>query len=289
MAKTISLRVILIGLVLAFVVQSLPAQEPTINTVVGGGFYSQNSQPTAFSVGIVSAVAVDSIGNLYIADITHGAVYSINASTGNPTVLVGNGTLGATVELTKPTGLAVDTNGNLFIADQGAGVVYRVSTSGGMPQVVAGCGTANNPKCSVFPNIGDGGPATAAYLQGPASVAVDRGGNLYIADNLACRIRKVSSVTGTINTVAGSNCGSSGDGDPATQAQLDHPSGVAVDSAGNIFIAQQFRVREVCASSAGPCGGAGYITTVAGGGTGRLGRRWPSYDGDPGSYGGYRA
>jgi hypothetical protein len=294
MAKPIFARSILISLAWALVVQSALAQAPTIKTVVGGsGFLLQSTGTTvSFSVGAVSAVAVDPNGNLYIADPTHGSVYSLNAKTGAAIVLVGNGASGDTVALQDPRGLATDGKGNLYIAD--VGVVYKVATSGGTPKVVAGCGTVNNPACSGLPDIndggpGDGGPATSAYIPAPVAVAVDGSGNLFIADAGNCRIRKVTATSGIITTVAGSttgaadsgfNCGTNGDGGPATNAQLFLPTGIAVDSTGNIFISDSIAesVREVCASSAGPCGGVGNIQTVVGGGGGS-----PNNNGDGGS------
>lgn len=108
----------------------------------------------------------------------------------------------------------------------------------------------------------DGGPAVAASINTPAGVAVDAAGSLYIADLNNHRVRKVAP-SGTITTVAGNGtAGSSGDGGPATSAQLDLPTGVAVDAEGNVYIADigGNRVRKVDQS--------GTITTVAGNGTG---------------------
>jgi len=118
--------------------------------------------------------------------------------------------------------------------------VRKVSTSGTIT-TVAGNGT--------FGFSGDGGPATSAGLSFPLGVAVDAAGNLYIADSGNDRVRKVST-SGTITTVAGiGGCGFSGDGGPATNASLSDPSGVAVDTAGNLYIADSAnnRVRKVAA------------------------------------------
>ena len=111
---------------------------------------------------------------------------------------------------------------------------------------------------------GDGGPAANASLNTPQGVAVDRVGNLFIADTFNHRIRRVDAATGIISTIAGNGIqSSSGDGGAATNASLNSPSGVVIDSAGNLFIAEWFgsRIRRVDA-------GTGVITTVAGGGSG---------------------
>ena len=120
----------------------------------------------------------------------------------------------------------MDSAGNLYIADTDNNRIRKVSN--GVITTVAGNGTQGFS--------GDNGPATSAQLNGPDGVAVDSAGNLYIADTDNNRIRKVSN--GVITTVAGNGTsGFSGDNGPATSAQLDDPYGVAVDSAGNLYIA----------------------------------------------------
>jgi hypothetical protein len=153
--------------------------------------------------------------------------------------------------------LATDATGNLYITEIGNNVVREVSP-GGIIVTVAGNGTVGYS--------GDGGPAISAKLERPESVAVGSSGNLYIADNFNFRVRRVTP-GGTITTAAGNGTpGSSGDGGPATSAQLS-PSSVAVDAAGNLYIADSdARVRKVTTS--------GIISTIAGGGT--------SYPGDGG-------
>jgi hypothetical protein len=129
---------------------------------------------------------------------------------------------------------------------------------------------------------GDNGPATDAQLQGPIRVALDKAGNLYIADAGNNRIRKVIVATGLITTVAGSgatgigNGGFSGDGGPAIDALLDYPIGVAVDQMGNLYIADSnnHRIRKVIATT-------GVITTVAGSGPVGAGNGGFSGDGGP--------
>ncbi len=177
---------------------------------------------------------------------------------------IGDGGPATTAWLRWPSGVAGDGAGNFYIADTSNHRVRKVDAAG-VITTVAGDGT-----CCFG---GDGGPAVAAQLAWPESVAVDGAGNLFIADISNHRIRKVDAA-GVITTAAGDGTyGFGGDGGPATAAQLRSPRGVAVDGASNLFIADTFnyRIRKVDA--------AGVITTVAGdgtddfGGDGRTGHR----------------
>ena len=160
--------------------------------------------------------------------------------------------------LRSPSGVAVDAIGNLYIADSGNNRIRRVDTRGTVT-TFAGTGSSGY--------TGDGGPAVQAQLDYPTGVAVDATGGLYIADSGNLRIRLVDP-KGIITTVAGTGKnGHSGDGGPAVQAQLDYPTGVAVDAIGHLYIATGQRIRRVDPS--------GTITTVAG--TGEVG-----YSGDGG-------
>jgi uncharacterized protein (TIGR03437 family) len=178
-------------------------------------------------------------------------------SQGIITTVAGNGAAGfsgdggpATSASVGPWGVAVDAAGNLYIA--GASRIRKVSPSG-IISTAAGNGTRGFS--------GDDGPATSASLNQPSGVAVDAAGNLYIADYYNYRIRKVSP-SGIISTAAGNGTqGFSGDGGPATSAALDVPEAVAVDAAGNLYIADSTnygRIRKVSPS--------GVISTVAGNG-----------------------
>jgi uncharacterized protein (TIGR03437 family) len=201
-------------------------------------------------------VAVDVAGNLYIADSFNNRIRRV--SNGVITTVAGNGQAGfigdngpaTSAKLDGPQGVAVDSAGNIYIADTNNNRIRKVSN--GVITTVAGNG-------SLFFS-GDNGPATNAQLKGPLGVAVDPAGNIYIADSVNNRIRRVSN--GVITTFAGNGgLGFSGDNGPATSAQLSGTGGVAADSGGNVYIADvnNFRVRRVA---------NGVITTVAGNGTG---------------------
>ena len=186
------------------------------------------------------------MGNLFIADtgnnrirkVTPAGVISTVAGNGTVVGYGGDGGPATSAQLHGPYGVAVDAAGNLFIADRDNCRIRKV-TPGGVISTVAGNGTGGFS--------GDGGPATSAQLAAPHGVAVDAAGNLFIADYANNRIRMVTP-DGIIRTVAGNGTmGFSGDGGPATSAQLFQPGGVAVDAAGNLFIADTFnnRVRKV--------------------------------------------
>jgi hypothetical protein len=232
-----------------------------ISTVAGngtGGFSGDGGPATSAQLNYPTGVAVDTAGNLFIADSSNSRVRKVTSS-GVISTVAGNGTQGfsgdggpaTSAQLLNPTGVAVDTAGNLFIASFN-NRVRKVTPAGGI-STVAGNGIAGSG--------GDGGPATSAQLNAPSGVAVDTAGNLFIADSGNSRVRKVTS-SGVISTVAGNGTqGFSGDGGPATSAQLNAPSGVAVDTAGNLFIASFNNcVRKVTPS--------GVISTVAGNGIG---------------------
>ena len=148
----------------------------------------------------------------------------------------------------SPVSIAFDTLGNTYIANATANRILKVDTTGNVT-VFAGTGAAGYS--------GDGGPATSATLNNPEGVFVDGSGNVFVADTDNCVIREISS--GNISTVAGTpgSCGYSGDGGPATSAQLDDPFGVFVDGSGNLYIADTDNclIREVS---------AGNIATIAG-------------------------
>ncbi len=228
-----------------------------ISTVAGKGTagYSGDGGPASSAeLSTPSGVAVDTSGNIYIADSSNNCVRKVDAS-GVISTVAGNGTAGysgdggpaVSAELSSPSGVAVDTSGNIYIADDKNNCIRKVDASG-VISTVAGNETGGYS--------GDGGPATSAELSTPSGVAVDASSNIYIADSSNNCIRKVDA-SGVISTVAGKGTGGySGDGGPATSAQLNSPSGLAVDSSGNIYIADttNYRVREVYAIINGACG-----------------------------------
>jgi len=240
----------------------------TMVTVVGPP--SVAIQPTNNPVLVVTgsnvtfSVSVTGVGTFSYQWQLNGT----NLPNGIITTVAGNGTYGysgdgsaaTNAELEWPSGVAVDPTGNLFIADWRNQRIRKVGVNG-IITTVAGNGTASYS--------GDGGAATNAELNYPIGVAVDSTGNLFIADEDNQRIRKVG-INGIITTVAGNGTASySGDGGAATNAELNYPIGVAVDSTGNQFISDSnHRIRKV--------GTNGIIYTVAGNGT-------ANYSGDVGA------
>ena len=209
------------------------------------------------------AVVVDGAGNLFLAEggsrilAGGGRILKVDPSGTITTVagyafdLVGDGGPATSARLVNPQAVAVDGAGNVFISDVGArgmqtGVAQRIRKvdASSIITTVAGNGTTDFS--------GDGGPATLASLGGPRGVAVDGTGNLFIADGRYHRVRKVDAA-GIISTVAGNGTGCpilgplrpSDDGGPATNASLCGLSGIAVDGAGNLFIADARSIRKV--------------------------------------------
>ena len=239
-----------------------------ISSVTGNGTatFSGDGGPATSAQLAGTPVAVDASGNVFIADSTNNRIRRVDATTGVITTVAGDGTAGPGVDgvpatstaFHTPTAVTVDSAGNLFIADTLNNRVRRVDATTGVITTVAGDGTDGFS--------GDGGPATIAEISSSfwGGLAVDSAGNLFIADTGNQRVRRVDAITGVITTVAGTGTrGFSGDGGPATHAQLDTPVGVAVDAAGNLFIADDTnnRIRKVDVTT-------GVITTVAGTGTG---------------------
>ncbi len=248
----------------------------TITTIAGDGNrgYSGDNGPSVNAEisgtysGSYGGLATDSAGNLYIADTYNFRVRKISPD-GIIVTVAGNGAaccfpgegengVGATVAtLSTPVGVAIDGVGGFYISDTYSGHIRRVSH--GIITTIAGIGNIGG-------DPGDGGIAPRAFLSYPSGMVVDGSGNLYFADAGGQRIRKISfagiSPTGIITTVAGNGtAGFSGDGGLATAAQLNWPKDVALDSAGNLYIADTANnaIRKVSPT--------GIITTIAGNGS----------------------
>jgi len=238
-----------------------------IITVVAGtpqscGYGGDGSAATSAQLNRPTGIAVDSSGNLYIADWSNYRIRKVTASTGKITTVAGNGTDGfsgdggaaTSAELNAPLQVALDGSGNIYIDDYYDLRIREVTASTGKIATIAGNGTAGFS--------GDGGAATSAEINYVQGIASDSAGNVFIADTVNCIIREVTKSTGKINTVAGKGqaCGFSGDGSAATSAELNAPYGIAVNSSGAMYIADynNFRIREATPG--------GDITTVAGSG-----------------------
>ncbi len=254
------------------VVRKVTASTGVITTIVGNGtsgYSGDNGPATSAQLNYPTGFALDGQGNLYIADSNNNVVRKVAAASGVITTVAGNGTAGfsgdggpaTSAALYYPSDVALDSAGNLYIADTYNEVIRKVTVGSGAIETVAGS------QGGFGGGDGDGGPATSAVLRNPRGVVLDAAGDLYIADSGNQVIREVNAATGTISTVAGSGYGAgefyggySGDGGPATSAELNIPEGVALDSSGNLYIADTYNqvIREVAATT-------GMISTVAGG------------------------
>jgi trimeric autotransporter adhesin len=211
-----------------------------ISTVAGNGtkgYSGDGGAATSAEIG-PNGLTVDSAGNIYMADEFSNRIRKVTASTGIISTVAGNGTAGysgdggaaTSAELNVPDAVAVDGAGNIYLSDHNNERVRKVTVSTGKIATIAGNGTAGYS--------GDGGLATSAELNGPGGLALNAAGDLFIGDFGNNRVRKVAAATSVISTVAGNGVsGYSGDGGAATSAEMDGPSGIALDSAGNLYIA----------------------------------------------------
>jgi sugar lactone lactonase YvrE len=244
-----------------------------ITTFAGGGI-GDGAPAINASLSYPAGVAVDAAGNLFIADDGNNIIRQVNTN-GSITTIAGRGGFGTysgdggpaiKANLGGPFRVTLDTSGNLFIADAGNDRLREI-TANGIITTVAGNGTSAYS--------GDGGPATNAACT-PVSATADAFGNLFIVDTYNQRIRKVDS-NGIITTVAGNGTDAfSGDGGAAISASLSYPYDVAIDSVGNLLIAERGnnRIRKVDSS--------GIITTIAGNGATNLNGQG-IYSGDGGA------
>jgi sugar lactone lactonase YvrE len=209
-------------------------------------------------------LALDSIGNIYFSEPLNNRIRKLDISSCSISLIAGTGVAGysgdsglaTSAQLNDVLGLAFDKHGNLFIADYENHVIRKIDIYTGIITTAVG---VNTPYGGYS---GDGGPATLAQLYLPTDLVIDTSGNIYICEHGNNCIRYVNSSTGIISTLAGNGTsGFSGDGGQATIAQLNQPKSFAVDSASNIYIADEDnnRIRKVDAST-------GIINTIAGNG-----------------------
>ena len=238
---------------------SLQAQ--IINTIAGttAGYSGDNGLAVSCQLYSPCGIAFDTIGNLYIADFNNNVIRKVN-TVGVITTVAGNGTAGfggdggiaTSAQLNNPVDVKVDDSCNIYIAEQTGQRVRKVNSLG-VINTIAGTG--------VFGFSGDGGQATLANLGTPEGIALDKAGNLYIAEYANNRIRKVN-LSGVINTIAGNGTiGYSGDWGQAVLAQLKNPSSIVIDELNNVYFTECGNnvVRKIDPT--------GIISTVAGNGT----------------------
>jgi sugar lactone lactonase YvrE len=238
-------------------VRKIRITDGTVSLLAGNG------QPSGVALVRPGFVTTDTAENVYIADM--GRIFRLDTTTGNITIVVATGESDSTGGGTPATlggwgflsSVAVDDVGNLFVSQYGnqndSHRICRVDRKTGVVQTIAG---------GWRPGLGgDGGPARSATLQSPSNLLLDSQGNLFVLDPVNDRVRRIDAKTGVITTIAGSTRGFGGDGGPAVKAKLNNPSAMAIDSLGNLYIAEFVNnsVRRVDART-------GVITTVAGNG-----------------------
>ena len=252
--ESVPLRIALVLLLSLLSLSSLPAQTTSVSALT-------------VPVVLPSAIVFDSAGNLYFAETGNHVIRKVD-TVGNITTIAGTGTQGfsgdtgpaTSATLDSPQGLALDTANNLYIADTHNHRIRRLNLTTGIIATIAGTNSGFS---------GDNGPALSSQLNLPTALATDASGNLYLADTGNHRIRKITSSTGIITTIAGTGTqGYSGDGGPSLSAAVDSPTGIAVDASNNLYLADthNHRIRKIISST-------GIITTIAGTGL-------PGFSGD---------
>lgn len=239
-----------------------------VNTIAGTGGAGNSGYggaATSAELSLNTQSAIDSSGNIYIADYDSYNVLKVTASTDDVSVIAGSSTMkfgysgvpgtATSAEFLQVTGVVLDPSGNVYFSDTGNNRIFKLTTSTGNVALLAGNGTAGYS--------GDGAAATSAELSSPFNLAIDSSQNIYVTDLNNNRIRKINTTTGIITTVAGNGtAGFSGDGGAATGAELNAPRSLFIDSGNNLYITDtnNGRIREVNPTT-------GIISTVAGGGS----------------------
>ena len=246
-------------------VRRVDAQSGLISTIAGNGgsgYSGDGGLATQATISQPGGLAIDGAGDIYFADSGNAIIRRIDAVSGIITTVAGapsvpgysgDGSAATSAKLSSPRGIAFDAAGDLFIADTNNNVVREVAVATGSISTVAGTGSAGYSA--------DGGLATTAQLNSPWTVCIGTDNSIYIADLANNRVRKVTS--GVISTVAGTgNRGFSGDNGAASSAELNDPTSVILDPAGNLYIADSGnnRVRKVYSAT-------GLIETLAGNGS----------------------
>ena len=262
-------------------IREITVSNGNITTLAGDGdpgYNGNNISAVSAQLSYPLDIAADDSGNVYFSEGGNNMVREINSRTGNVLKIAGNGTGGFSgdggpagkAQFNGPTGIAVNDTGNIFISDEYNNRIREVNALTNTVTTIAGNGKGGFS--------GDGGRAVTAELYYPVDVAIAKNGDIYVADMINDRIRKISAGNGHIRTIAGNGFNStnwgggfSGDGGPATLAELNQPQGIALDgSDSNLYIADTWnlRIRKVDLTK-------GIITTIAGNGN------W-GYSGDAG-------
>ena len=224
------------------------APDGIISTVAGGGHsrdFTQSAIATNVSLWAPAGIATDNNGNVFFSEKFNHCISKLS-TTGIITTIAGTGAGGyngdnimaSGAKLNDPQGITIDQAGNIYVADAGNDRIRKINISG-IITTVAGSGT--------YGYSGDNIAATDAQVKSASDVAVDKAGNLYIADRYNQRIRKVDKA-GIITTIAGTGiAGFSGDGGIATDAQLNGPGGIGVNDWGYVYIADgnNYRLRYI--------------------------------------------
>ena len=247
---------------------------PTVLAGTGtAGYTGDNGQATLATLSAPSAVGVTPGNLIYIADTGNNVVRVVNPSTGVISTVAGgatslcgdardiegDGCLGTSAKFSKPAGLAADIYGNIYVSDTGNNIVRQISPTGYVSLIAGGASAVCSSTTLTIDSFGDNCPPTQAIFNGPTGLAVDSNMNIYIADTGDSEIRKIVATSGLVTSFAGTGvAGSGSNGGLAIAAQVNVPTGVGVDAAGNVYIADTGNqaIRMVPAS--------GVINTVVG-------------------------